>query len=56
MSLVPRYCTYCKGELEEGECNLRNGDETDIYWFCTVCEWDERDQGIDFDFEWNNND
>ena len=50
-----RDCVHCGGAIEEGECNLRNGDETDVYWFCPSCEWDERDD-VDYDFEWNDRD
>ena len=58
MSLEIRYCNQvgCKNELEEGECNLRDGDQVDIYWFCPSCEWDERENGIDFDAAWNERD
>tara|TARA_Y100001963_G_C6724636_1_gene420802 strand:+ start:77 stop:292 length:216 start_codon:yes stop_codon:yes gene_type:complete len=38
-----RHCFHCGGAIEEGECNLRNGDEVDVYWFCPHCDWDERD-------------
>ena len=37
-------CRYCNTQLEEGECNLRNDDETDIYWYCPECDYDEREE------------